>query len=139
MRAIRYWRGLVIIGLPLCIFATSSHAEPAPAIEQPLNEAAGSTPPHIDPKHPLTFHYQYYPPQSITSGEEGTCFVALFVDIDGQINAVQLLSSTGHPRLDGACIASVVNERMLPAAINGEPAVGWFTTRISWALADKKS
>ena len=26
---------------------------------------------------------------------------------------------------------------MLPAAINDKPAVGWFTTRISWALADK--
>ena len=138
MRAIRYWRDLVIIGLSLCFFTTRSHAEPAPAIEQPSNEAAGRTPPHIDPKHPLTFHYQYYPPQSITSGEEGTCFVALFVDIDGQINALQLLTSASHPRLDAACIASVVHERMLPATINGKLTVGWFTTPISWALTDKK-
>jgi TonB family protein len=138
VRAIRYWRGLVIIGLTLCFFTTRSHAEPAPAIEQPSNEAAGKTPPHLDPEHPLTFRYQYYPPQSITSGEEGTCFVALFVDTDGQINAVQLLTSTSHPRLDAACIASVVHERMLPATINGKPAVGWFATPISWALADKK-
>jgi TonB family protein len=37
-----------------------------------------------------------------------------------------------------AGIASVENERMLPATIDANPAVGWFATPISWALTDKK-
>ena len=76
--------------LPIVFLATGTLVQVPPAAAQTPTESA--TPPRIDPKHPLTFHYQYYPPQSITSGEEGTCFVALLVDIDGQINAVQLLN-----------------------------------------------
>jgi TonB family protein len=83
----------------------------------------------VDPKHPLTFHYQFYPPKSISAGAEGTSFVVLFVDTDGQINAVQLLTSTGYPRLDIAGILSVENERMLPATINGRPMNGFTAAR----------
>jgi len=126
---------LSLIALPMILTNTASSVEVSPTTAPPPEI---KTPARIDPKHPLTFHHEFYPPQSIRAGEEGTCFVALLVDIDGQISAVQLLISTSHPRLDAACIASGVNERMLPATINGKPTVGWFTTPISWALTDKK-
>jgi TonB family protein len=128
----RAWLGF----LSIAFLSTGRAAQTLPSTAQPQTDLR--LPPRIDPKHPLTFHEQYYPRQSITSGEESTCFVALLVDTDGQINAVQLLTSTGHPRLDGACIASVVNERMLPAVINGKPAMRWFVNPISWALSYKK-
>jgi TonB family protein len=86
----------------------------------------------------MTIRQEFYPPQSKFAGEEGTCFVAMLVDIDGRITAVQLLISTGYLRLDAACIAAVVNERMLPATINGKPAVGWFAAPMTWLMAEKK-
>jgi TonB family protein len=114
----------------------SSTAEPV-TDSQAAPPGTAFTPPRIDPKHPLKFSEQYYPHESIRLGEEGSCFVALLVDIDGQITAVQLLTSTGHLLLDAACIATVVNQRMLPAAINGKSAVGWFVAPISWAITDR--
>jgi hypothetical protein len=68
MRAIRHWRGLMIIGLPLCFFAARSHAEPSPAIEPLSNEAGMRAPLRVDPKHPLTFHYR-----RIIYGYSSTC------------------------------------------------------------------
>jgi hypothetical protein len=93
VRGIPNWQRLLIISLSLFFFKTRLHAEPPPAIEQPSNEAAVRTPPRIDPNHPLTFHYQFYPPKSIGAGVEGVCVVALYVDTDGQIGRVQLLNS----------------------------------------------
>jgi TonB family protein len=116
-----------------CVAAASDAQTPANPVSEDSANAA-KTPVHIDPKHPLTFRYQFYPPKAISAGEEGTCFVALFVGTDGQIDAVHLLKSSGYPRLDAACVASVVDERMLPATINGRAVVGWFATHISWVL-----
>jgi TonB family protein len=127
---------LALIAFPMCLTNTAASVEVSPTDSPPPEMR---TPVRIDPKHPLTFHSEFYPPQSIRAGEEGTCFVALLVDTDGQVGAVQLLTSTGHPRLDGACIASVVKERMLPAMSNGKPIVGWFTTPISWASSPGKA
>lgn len=117
--------------------APFSAAEPV-TDSQATSPATAFTPPRIDPKHRLTIREQYYPLQSKIAGEEGKCYVALLVDIDGRITAVQLLTSTGYLRLDAACIAAVVNERMLPATVNGKPAVGWFAAPMTWLLAEKK-
>jgi periplasmic protein TonB len=92
------------------------------------------TPARVDPKHPLKIGAEYYSAKSVSRGEQGTCFLGLLVDVDGVIRAVQLVQSIGFPRLDAACIQSVVGACMFPATLNGKPVTSWTTFAIDWVL-----
>jgi hypothetical protein len=49
------------------------------------------TPIKLDPKHSPRIGTAYYPPQSLKNLEQGTCHVAVLVDADGSVSAMQLL------------------------------------------------
>jgi TonB family protein len=110
----------------------------AASVMGPIGEAAAQsesrTPARIDPKHPLKIGAEYYSAKSVSRGEQGTCYLGLLVDVDGVIRAVQLVQSIGFPRLDAACIQSVVGARMFPATLNGKPVTSWSTFAIDWVL-----
>lgn len=114
--------------------ATPPPVPALPPIPTTSIPSASTTPPKLDPSHPLHIGEEYYPVESRRLGEEGTCVLRLQVDVDGYIRATQLLSSTGHQRLDAACLSSFTDARMIPATVGGKPAESWFPFKVNWKL-----
>ena len=88
----------------------------------------------MDPKHPLHIGADYYPKESRKHHEEGRCILNLYINADGSVSATQLLTSTGFPRLDTACLESVIDVRLLPATADGVPIARWSEFRVIWVL-----
>jgi TonB family protein len=88
----------------------------------------------MNPRHPLHIGSAYYPKASLKAREQGRCDLAFFVNADGTVPAAQLLKSTGFPRLDTACIESVIDVPVLPAVANGTPVAGWSDFHLVWVL-----
>ena len=107
----------------------------SPKLAIPDLLAPRDTPAALDPKHPLHIGEEYYPVESRKQGEEGTCVVRLQIDTDGTIRATQLLTSTGFPRLNAACLSSTIDGRLIPATVGGKPTVSWFIFRVNWRLS----
>jgi TonB family protein len=114
--------------------ATPPPVPALPPIPTPSTPSASTTPPKLDPNHPLHIGEEYYPVESRRLGEEGTCVLRLQVDVDGYIRATQLLSSTGYQRLNAACLSSFTDARMIPATVGGKPTESWFLFRVNWKL-----
>ena len=66
----------------------------------------------------------YYPDASRREGEEGSCVVKVTVGTDGRVVGAAILRSTGHPRLDKACLQVAHAYRFHPATVNHRPVVG---------------
>jgi TonB family protein len=122
------------------------HANPSPKAPppEPLSAPAaigaapsGRTQPRIDPSHPLRIGEEYYPAESRRLQEEGRCVVRIQVDPDGHIRATQLLSSSGFPRLNEACLAAPADGRLMPATLDGKPISAWVELPIIWRLTGK--
>jgi TonB family protein len=92
------------------------------------------TPAKLDPKHPPRIGTDYYPPQSLKNREQGTCYVAVLVDADGSVSAMQLLKSSGYSRLDAACFSSFIDTPMIAATVNGKRITSWSAFPISWTI-----
>ena len=104
-----------------------------PTVTLPDFLAPLESPAALDPKHPLRIGQEYYPMDSRIHGEEGTCLLRLQVDSEGYIRATQLLSSTGFPRLNAACLSSSIDGRLIPATAHGKRRVHfgqWMDTPI---------
>ncbi len=91
--------------------------------------------PHMDPAHPLQFHNGVYPVEAVRRREDGVCWVRTMVDSDGSIRATQLLRSTGFGILDVACLFAFAGQRMLPAIVDGFPAIAWINIPNVWKLS----
>jgi TonB family protein len=120
--------------LAVCVLGLIGEAAAQSESIKSDGSAVVRTPARIDPKHPLKIGAEYYSAKSVSRGEQGTCYLGLLVDVDGVIRAVQLVQSIGFPRLDAACIQSVVGARMFPATLNGKPVTSWSTFAIDWVL-----
>jgi TonB family protein len=92
------------------------------------------TPIKVDPKHPPRIGTAYYPPQSLRNREQGTCYIAVLVDADGSVSAMQLLKSSGYSRLDAACFSSFIDRPMIPATVDGKRITSWTAFPISWQI-----
>jgi TonB family protein len=92
------------------------------------------TPIKVDPRHAPRIGAAYYPPQSLKNLEQGTCHVAVLVDADGSVSAMQLLKSSGYSRLDAACLGAFIDKPMIPATINSKRITSWTAFPISWAI-----
>ncbi len=88
----------------------------------------------IDPKHSPKIGSDFYPPLSVKNGEQGTCYVGLFVDTDGSVPAMQLVKSTGYGRLDAACLEAFEGISLIPATLDGKAVASWVVLPIAWAL-----
>jgi TonB family protein len=88
----------------------------------------------MDPQHPLRVGSDDYPKESLKNHEQGVCFISFLIEADGTVPAAQLQMSTGFPRLDTACIESVIDVPMLPALVNGTPTTRWSVFPIFWVI-----
>jgi TonB family protein len=88
----------------------------------------------MDVRHPLHVGSAYYPKQSLKNHEQGKCTLAFFIEPNGSVPALQLLKSSGYPRLDIACIESVIDVPMLPATVNGTPFSSWSDFYVAWVI-----
>jgi TonB family protein len=121
------------------IAASAQEQTPSTSAQEPTPRP--STPPDpptrrgkMDPRHPLHIGANYYPKESLKRREQGRCILNLYINADGSVAATQLLKSTGFPRLDTACIESVIDVPVLPAKVNGTPVAGWSEFKINWQL-----
>ena len=112
-----------------------SAAPPGPAMVPTATLRSGA---RVDPRHPLRIGEEYYPDASKRIGEEGACRVQLHVKTDGFIADPVIVESSGFARLDGACLAGVIGQRMLPATEDGKPIEALTVIRIRWALRKRR-
>ncbi|HVC02409.1 MAG TPA: energy transducer TonB [Steroidobacteraceae bacterium] len=92
---------------------------PAP-VARPAPRAVVRTGISYDMRH-LVNPNDYYPDASRRAGEEGTCRVRITVGINGRVTAAAIAVSTGHPRLDEACLKVARAYRFHPATVGGKP------------------
>jgi TonB family protein len=109
-----------------------------------LPDAVVKAPAGVDKGQKLIIYEDEYPQESKQAGEQGICAIRLNVNSDGVVRANQLVISTGFARLDMACVAAisdprVANVRLIPTAVDGEPATNWIVLTITWALASRDS
>jgi TonB family protein len=130
--------GLIVILLSAT--GTAITTKPASAQDQtPSTTIPTDAPPirkpgRMDLKHPLHIGSDYYPKQSLKAHEQGRCHVAFLIEANGTVSAMQMLSPSGYPRLDTACIESVLNVPMTPATVNGAPVTAWSDFNLVWVI-----
>lgn len=96
---------------------------PAPAVTPPqVNAAHGAAPPIV------------YPALSRRLGETGTVLLHLHVLADGRIGAVNVLWSSGFPRLDRAAADAALRWRLTPARRGEEPVAMWYRWPVQFEL-----
>jgi protein TonB len=79
-----------------------------------------------------------YPQESIRLHEQGATRLRYLIGTDGNVKDVEILDSSGYPRLDEASVEIVKKKwRFWPALENGKPVEIWMPANIVWKLADK--
>jgi serine protease Do len=76
----------------------------ASAMSPGIARTVVKTPVSFDANHPLEFPVKDYPKESMRAHEGGVCHVRITVKADGSVQDPHLTLSTGHPRLDQACL-----------------------------------
>ena len=75
-----------------------------------------------------------YPIASIAQCESGDPRLRYVVLEDGTVGDVQVVRSSGFPRLDDASILVVKRWRFKPALYRAKPVAAWITVETSWQL-----
>jgi TonB family protein len=114
--------------------AGSQQSEDQTANSTVAAEQATIVPARMDVRHPFLVGADYYPPESLRNREQGRCIMSAYVDADGAVLAVQVLNSTGFPRLDAACIRAFDVGRVIPVTVNGVGAAAWSLFTLIWHL-----
>jgi protein TonB len=116
----------------------------SPALAQPAADAipdidSANPPPGIEAPKELAPHAVSaadYPAVSVRLQETGRTSLRYMILDDGGIGAIEILQSSGSPRLDDASIAMVQSRwRFVPAMRNGAPIRVWQHATIAWQLA----
>ncbi|MBW8372040.1 MAG: TonB family protein [Thiobacillus sp.] len=118
--------------------------EPVPEVLPPLApvliapKPAPSTPPPPIPPRPADYLNNPrppYPPLSRRQGEQGTVHLNILVNPDGSVARLELLKSSGHPRLDKSAIETVQSSwKFEPARQGGNPVAAWVIVPIQFTL-----
>jgi protein TonB len=75
-----------------------------------------------------------YPRLSRRNAEIGRVMLRVFIDVAGMPHNVQVSSSSGFARLDGAAVSAVQKARFKPYTENGQPSAGWTYVPIDFEL-----
>ncbi len=75
-----------------------------------------------------------YPPLSRRLGEQGKVQLRVHVNTEGLPTAVEIKSSSGSPRLDGAALETVRKWRFVPARQGDRPVAAWVVVPINFRL-----
>jgi TonB family protein len=65
------------------------------------------------------------------------CDILLWVASDGVVRIAQVIKSTGHSRLDDACLHAAIGQRLTPAQTKNGPVDHWAILPVTWDLAGK--
>ncbi|MDC7676390.1 energy transducer TonB [Asticcacaulis machinosus] len=75
-----------------------------------------------------------YPPKSVQMREQGVVWLRLMVRADGGVGEVQIKTSSGSMRLDGAARQAVKTWKFTPARRNGQAVESWVNVPIRFNL-----
>jgi periplasmic protein TonB len=103
---------------------------PAPAAKAPV---VASQMPSSDADHADTQYRHPLPSISTRLGESGKVMVRVQVGTDGKVLQVQLLKSSGFPRLDENALATVVRWRFKPGMQGGTAVAMWMEQPVIYA------
>lgn len=101
------------------------------------NGSADGGPGGEGPSGPPTLQYEAppaYPAEAARDGIQGTVRVRAHVDTEGQVTAVEVVSSSGDSRLDEAARVAALAWRFRPATRGGRPVAAWVTRNVRFAL-----
>ena len=62
-----------------------------------------------------------YPPELSRLGEQGVVVLRMLIGADGLVQEVQVMQTSGYPRLDQAAQTAIARWRFTPAVENGQP------------------
>jgi len=79
-----------------------------------------------------------YPAGARRDGEQGTGMFKVLVDEKGRPLDVQVLKSTGFPRLDGAALEAIRKWVFSPAMQNGQGVQSWTRVQVAFQLQNAK-
>lgn len=86
------------------------------------NDSSASPRAYLDGLRPRLAALAIYPDESIRIGEQGVCNVRFAIRRDGKLVSGKILKSSGFPRLDAACLATLKSvSRFPPLPENVEP------------------
>lgn len=109
--------------------ATAAPAEaaraPAPVREFSASQASYLVPPVLN-----------YPPTSLELRETGTVLLRVLVDEKGRPSDVQVLKSSGFPRLDRQAVKDMKAARFKPYIDNGVPSPMWMRAPMTFELQE---
>jgi len=114
-----------------------AEVQPSPA---PVMAAAPQVASALPPSPPRAADYLNnpkppYPALSRRLGEEGTVRLSILVNADGSVARLELLKSSGHPRLDQSAMKTVQSSWTFEPARQGDtPVAGWVTVPIQFTL-----
>jgi protein TonB len=107
--------------------ADSDRAEVAAAT------SAAVTQPQFDAEY-LNNPKPGYPAVSRRLGEEGQVLLRVLVSTQGRPEQIQLLRSSGFPRLDDAAKAAVAQWRFVPARVGSVATAAWVQVPVSFQM-----
>lgn len=79
-----------------------------------------------------------YPASSRRDGEQGTGVFRVLVDEKGHPMDVQVLKSTGFPRLDSAALEAIRKWAFSPAVQNSQPVQSWTRVQVAFRLENAR-
>jgi len=101
-----------------------------PAVAQPLEPARASVQPRVWPSSAVRYLVKpvlSYPRASRELGESGEVQLKVYVDEQGRPRDIEVLKSSGFPRLDQQAIQAMKAARFQPLMEDGAPRAVWVT------------
>ncbi len=109
---------------------------PVAAAPKPVERQVVRTPPTTQGKGARATKPEY-PPASRRAGEEGTVTLKAYVGENGRASQVEVVNSSGFPKLDEAAVQEVQrNWRFAPGKEDGKPVSMWHTFKVTFTLQD---
>jgi protein TonB len=128
---------------PSPIPAPALPAEPPPpaATPQPAAPPQAVAAAPAQPVVPPSFSADYlrnpapaYPPLARRLGEQGKVVLHVLVTAEGEPDRIEVSTSSGSPRLDGAALGAVKRWKFIPARQGDRPVPAWVQVPISFNL-----
>jgi protein TonB len=77
---------------------------------------------------------RYYPPVAMRLGQEGTTVLGFTIAIDGSVQDVRVITSSGSEALDDAAMNVAACWHYKPALQNGQPIAAPWHAKVVWSL-----
>lgn len=112
-------------------------APTAPTAPKASSPSADLSTPLTEPRYEADYLQNAkpsYPSLSRRLREQGTVLLRVLVSAGGEPKQIQLLKSSGYPRLDDAALRAVEDWRFVPAKRGHEPLEAWVQIPLQFSL-----